>query len=109
MIRRLLLGMFVLFSSMTNVANAALELVITDGIDSVHFFDIMKNGSGDPACDTSSLGQRIEDRITRLANGFHISNDGLGGLQLVFVAHGVLVRGSRKLIRSVTTENIYSP
>ncbi|MGU3842047.1 Tol-Pal system beta propeller repeat protein TolB, partial [Vibrio diabolicus] len=34
MIRRLLLGMFVLFSSMTNVANAALELVITDGIDS---------------------------------------------------------------------------
>ncbi|BCG13470.1 MULTISPECIES: Tol-Pal system beta propeller repeat protein TolB [Vibrio] len=34
MIRRLLLGMFVLLSSMTNVANAALELVITDGIDS---------------------------------------------------------------------------
>lgn len=34
MIKRLLLGMFVLLSSMTNVANAALELVITDGIDS---------------------------------------------------------------------------
>ena len=34
MTKRLLLGMFVLLSSITNVANAALELVITDGIDS---------------------------------------------------------------------------
>lgn len=34
MIKRLLLGLFVLCTSMTNVANAALELVITDGIDS---------------------------------------------------------------------------
>ncbi len=34
MIKRFLLGMFVLLSSMTNVAHAALELVITDGIDS---------------------------------------------------------------------------
>ncbi|CAH1580382.1 Tol-Pal system beta propeller repeat protein TolB [Vibrio rotiferianus] len=34
MIKRLLLGMFVLLGSITNVAHAALELVITDGIDS---------------------------------------------------------------------------
>ncbi|MEF1308967.1 Tol-Pal system beta propeller repeat protein TolB [Vibrio mytili] len=34
MIRRLLLGMFVLLGSVTNVAHAALELVITDGIES---------------------------------------------------------------------------
>ncbi|EJC6791758.1 Tol-Pal system protein TolB [Vibrio parahaemolyticus] len=34
MIKRLLLGMFVLLGSLTNVAHAALELVITDGIDS---------------------------------------------------------------------------
>ncbi|AXY00743.1 MULTISPECIES: Tol-Pal system beta propeller repeat protein TolB [Vibrio] len=34
MIKRLLLGMFVLLSSLTSVAHAALELVITDGIDS---------------------------------------------------------------------------
>jgi len=33
-IKRLLLGMFVLLGSITNVAHAALELVITDGIDS---------------------------------------------------------------------------
>ncbi|CAE6916648.1 Involved in the TonB-independent uptake of proteins [Vibrio sp. B1FIG11] len=34
MIKRLLLGMFVLLGSLTSVAHAALELVITDGIDS---------------------------------------------------------------------------
>ncbi|MDF2153708.1 Tol-Pal system beta propeller repeat protein TolB [Vibrio sp. CAU 1672] len=34
MIKRLLLGMFVLLGSINNVAHAALELVITDGIDS---------------------------------------------------------------------------
>ncbi len=34
MTKRLLLGLFLLLSSMTNVAHAALELVITDGIDS---------------------------------------------------------------------------
>jgi len=33
-IKRLLLGMFVLLGSLTSVAHAALELVITDGIDS---------------------------------------------------------------------------
>lgn len=34
MIKRFLIGMFVLLCSISNVANAALELVITDGIDS---------------------------------------------------------------------------
>lgn len=34
MIKRLLLGMFVLLGSLTSVVHAALELVITDGIDS---------------------------------------------------------------------------